>query len=49
MNSRSNKNTERTIEAVIALPPVPSLLDPRDESSLAGAANAKQAAKGGVT
>ena len=50
MNSRSHKNTEPTIEAVFALPPVPSLLaDPCDESSLAGAANAKQTAKGGVT
>ena len=54
MNSRSHKNAERIIEAVIALPPVPSLLaDPCDESSLAGAVNAKtrrkQAAKGGVT
>ena len=50
MNSRSHKNAERIIDAVIALPPVPSLLaDPCDESSLAGAANAKQAAKDGVT
>ena len=50
MNSRSHKNSERTIEAVIALSPVPSLpADPCDESSLAGAANVKQAAKGGVT
>ena len=55
MNSRSHKNAERIIEAVIALPPVPSLVvDPCDESSLAGAIDAdkarrKQAAKGGVT
>ena len=49
MNSRSHKNAER-VEAVIALPPVPSLpADPCDESSLAGAVNAKQTAKGGVT
>ena len=41
MNSRSHKNAERIIEAVIALPPVPSLVvDPCDESSLAGAIDA---------
>jgi hypothetical protein len=41
MNGKSHKNAERIIEAVIALPPVPSLLaDPRDESSLADAVNA---------
>ena len=41
MNSRSHKNTERIIEAVIALSPVPSLVaDPCDESYLAGAVNA---------
>jgi hypothetical protein len=41
MNSKSHKNAERIIEAVIALPPVPSLLaDPCDESSFAGAVNA---------
>ena len=41
MNSRSYKNAERIIEAVIAFPPVPSLVaDTCDELSFAGAVNA---------
>ena len=41
MNSKSHENAERIIEAVIALPPVPSLVaDPCNESYLAGAVNA---------